>query len=227
VGAASVMPEPPAGPTAPTRSRSSSAAAANPDGRPLPNHSAGHDGQARACGKIVERAGDRRAGANLREDPGELGGELAAGPCHDAVQSRNRALPRRDSESEELGDGRELRQHPPLPLLHLCGEAVLSPHRAQDEGDDAEHEQGHGTTGAAERDQHRHERSRREGHEPPQRLLHAEVMHRQGEAGPVKTAPHRSAWGRADREAAESFAGLATSRRAWLARHPDEVSVES
>jgi glycine dehydrogenase subunit 2 len=43
----------------------------------------------------------------------------------------------------------------------------------------------------------------------------------------VKTAPHRSAWGRADREAAESFAGLATSRRAWLARHPDEMSVES
>jgi hypothetical protein len=82
--------------------------------------------QTGARGQLVERAGDRGAGADLREHASQLRGELTPRASYDPVERSHRALPRRHGQGQQLRDRRELLQDQPLALGDLGSQAVLA-----------------------------------------------------------------------------------------------------
>ena len=70
----------------------------------------------RAPGDAVERLHERGAGPGLGQRPAELAAELAVASAVHALERADRPLAGGDGEREQLGDGRELLEHPLLAL---------------------------------------------------------------------------------------------------------------
>ena len=141
----------------------------------------------------LERGHDGCTGAGIGKSAAELARELAVRQAYHPFQRADRTFTGTDRESQQLGNGRELRDHRGLAASDLAGQRAVS---EQDAG--KRQHRGRGSRNpiglvprAASRGEHGEQQPGEQPGRSPQHLLDAELLdrHRRGRSGRAGVAP--------------------------------------
>src|SRR5262245_51635988 len=105
----------------------------------IPSMNRSTAGNRSADGGTVQRSAQRGTSTGLRERAVKLCDELASTQPGHSVDRANDALPGRDRQSQQLSDGRQLREDPAASLSYLPGKGEVTGDQASTGCDEHEH----------------------------------------------------------------------------------------
>ncbi len=138
----------------------------------------------------MERGGEVRPGSGVGQAAPQLTGELAVGQPAHAVESPDGALPGPDGEGQQLGDGRELREHPGLAPRGPARQEVVGTGHAETEADDGHHDEGDDAAVPDDEEEGACSTAEDRSEGSPQHLLRAEPVDVRGESGAQLASSH-------------------------------------